>query len=81
MKLSKKQGFILFVLLVAITMSAVMSFGIISMRIGFPDNFLSIWWNDFLVGSVLAIPTSFIIVPLIKRWTDSLSDQGSQVSK
>lgn len=74
MKISKKQGFILFVLLVAITMSAVMSFGIIAMRIGFVSNFLNIWWNDFLIGTILAIPTSFIIVPLIKKWTDSISN-------
>ncbi|MBD3903321.1 DUF2798 domain-containing protein [Chryseobacterium muglaense] len=73
MKLSEKNAFILFVLLVSISMSAVMSFGIILLRLGFVEGFLRIWLSDFLVGCCLAIPTSFVLVPLLKKWTDNMS--------
>jgi len=75
MKLTKKQGTILFVLLISISMSAVMSFGIILLRLGWQEEFFKIWFNDFLVGCCLAIPTAFILVPLIKKLIDSITNE------
>jgi len=75
MKLTKTQGTILFVLLVSIAMTAVMSFGILLIRLGWQDNFLRIWFGDFLIGCSLSIPTGFTIVPLIKKVVDSLMDE------
>ncbi len=72
MKLSKTQAMILFVISVSVVMSAVMTFGMISIRFGFPKDFWKMWFGDFLIGTALAIPTSFIVVPLLKKWTDSL---------
>jgi hypothetical protein len=73
MKLSQKQGTILFVLLVSLAMTAVMSFGILFLRLGWRDDFLIIWFGDFLVGCCLSVPTGFTVVPLIKRWVDSIT--------
>lgn len=75
MKLTNKQGTILFALLVSISMSAVMSFGIILLRLGWQEGFFRIWFNDFLVGCCLAIPTAFILVPLIKKLIDSITNE------
>lgn len=73
MKLSKIQGTILFVLLVSIAMTAVMSFGILLLRLGWRADFLKIWIGDFLIGCCLSIPTGFTVVPLIKKWVDSMT--------
>ncbi len=62
----------MFVLLVSIAMTAVMSFGILLLRIGWRADFLKIWLGDFLVGCCLSIPTGFTVVPLIKKWVDGL---------
>jgi hypothetical protein len=68
MKLTLSQANLLFVLLVSIAMTAVMSFGILLMRVGWQANFLLIWLGDFLLGCCLSIPTGFLVVPLIRRW-------------
>lgn len=73
MRLSKTQGTILFVLLVSIAMTAVMSFGILLLRLGWSTDFLKIWFGDFLIGCCLSIPTGFTVVPLIKNWVDSIT--------
>jgi hypothetical protein len=75
MKLSKTQGTILFVLLVSIAMTAVMSFGILLLRLGWRDDFFKIWLGDFLIGCCLSIPTGFTVVPLIKKWVDSMTEE------
>jgi hypothetical protein len=75
MKLTKTQGTILFVLLVSIAMTAVMSFGILLLRLGWRADFLKIWIGDFLIGCCLSIPTGFTVVPLIKKWVDSMTEQ------
>jgi Protein of unknown function (DUF2798) len=75
MKLTKTQGTILFVLLVSIAMTAVMSFGILLLRLGWRADFLKIWVGDFLIGCCLSIPTGFTVVPLIKKWVDSMTEK------
>ncbi|TDK47924.1 DUF2798 domain-containing protein [Algoriphagus formosus] len=76
MKLTKTKGNILFVLLVSIAMTAVMSFGILLIRLGWQGNFLKIWLGDFLIGCCLSIPTGFTIVPLLKKLVDRLTVEG-----
>lgn len=73
MKLSKAHSAILFVTLVSIAMTAVMSFGILLLHMGWRADFFKIWLPDFLTGCCLAIPTGFIVVPLIKRMVDSIT--------
>lgn len=75
MKLTKTQGTILFVLLVSVAMTAVMSFGILLLRLGWQDNFLKMWFGDFLIGCCLSIPTGFTVVPLIKKWVDRMTEK------
>ncbi len=74
MKLSKTQGAILFALLVSISMTAVMSFGLSLIRLGWQENFLKIWFGDFLIGCCLSIPTGFTVVPILKKLVDKITE-------
>jgi hypothetical protein len=71
--ITKRQGNILFVLLVSLAMTAVMSFGILLLRLGWREDFMKIWLVDFLVGCMLSIPTGFILVPIIRKGIDSIT--------
>lgn len=74
MKLSKIQSIIVFTLLVSIAMSAIMSFGLLLVRIGWHPGFLRTWFFDyFLVDLWLSIPTGFTVVPLLKKLVDSVT--------
>jgi hypothetical protein len=46
------------------------------LRLGWRDDFLTIWLGDFLIGCCLSVPTGFTVVPLIKRWVDSMTDSS-----
>lgn len=70
MKLKPEQAHILFIFLVSIMMTAVMSLAILLLRIGFREDFFFIWMSDFAVGCLFSIPAGFILVPLIKKWID-----------
>jgi hypothetical protein len=75
MKLKRNQANILFVFLVSILMTAVMSFAILALRLGFIENFLLIWLSDFAIGCLFSIPTGFVVVPLLRRMIDSITEQ------
>jgi len=78
MKLSKVQSIIVFTLLVSIAMSGIMSFGLLLTRIGWQSHFLETWfWDYFLVELWLSIPTGFIVVPLLKKLVDNITEDGS----
>ena len=75
MKLSKNIANILFVFLVSVTMTAVMSFAILATRLGFSSDFFVIWLSDFLVGCLFSIPTGFLVVPLLKKGIDKITEE------
>ncbi|MGB3181223.1 MAG: DUF2798 domain-containing protein [Cyclobacteriaceae bacterium] len=75
MKLSKNIANILFVFLVSVTMTAVMSFAILATRLGFSSDFFVIWLSDFLVGCLFSIPTGFLVVPLLKKGIDRITEE------
>lgn len=75
MKLPKNIANILFVFLVSVTMTAVMSFAILATRLGFTSDFFIIWLSDFLVGCLFSIPTGFLIVPLLKKGIDRITEE------
>ncbi|NOT73514.1 MAG: DUF2798 domain-containing protein [Cyclobacteriaceae bacterium] len=71
MKLSKVQGIIVFTILVSLAMSAIMSFGLLLVRMGWKPDFMTIWfWDYFVVDLWLSIPTGFTVVPLLKKLVD-----------
>lgn len=73
-KLSKIQSIIVFTIVVSIAMSAIMSFGLLLVRIGLHEGFLNTWFfKYFLVDLWLSIPTGFIVVPLLKKLVDKIT--------
>jgi len=68
MKLSIKQTKLLSNILVSISMTIVMTAGMLYVHSGYCDNFFKLWLSDFLVGCLIAIPTGLLLVPIISKW-------------
>jgi len=68
MKLSIKQAKLLSNILVSISMTIVMTAGMLYVHSGYCDNFFKLWLSDFLVGCLIAIPTGLLVVPIISKW-------------
>jgi len=68
MKLSIKQTKLLSNILVSISMTIVMTAGMLYVHSGYCDNFFKLWLSDFLVGCLIAIPTGLLVVPIISKW-------------
>jgi len=68
MKLTIKKVNLLSNILVSITMTIVMTGGMLYMHSGYSDSFYKLWLNDFFVGCCIAIPTGLIIVPIINKF-------------
>jgi len=68
MKLSTKQAKLLSNILVSISMTIVMTAGMLYVHSGYCDNFFKLWLSDFLVGCLIAIPTGLLLVPIISKW-------------
>ena len=80
-KLSKMQSIVVFTLVVSIAMSAIMSFGLLLVRIGWHHGFLSTWFfKYFLVDLWLSIPTGFIVVPFLKKLVDKVTVEDNSKS-
>jgi hypothetical protein len=73
MKLSVKQANLLSNILVSISMTIVMTAGMLYIHAGYCDNFFKLWLNDFFLGCCIAVPTGLIIVPVVAKWTDQLT--------
>jgi hypothetical protein len=78
MKISKRQANLLSNILVSISMTVVMTGGMLYIHSGYFDNFFKFWLNDFFVGCCIAVPTGLLIVPIISKWTDQLTDHNTK---
>lgn len=74
MKLSIKQANLLSNTLVSISMTIVMTAGMLYVHSGYSDNFFKLWLNDLFVGCCIAIPSGLIIVPVISKQVGRLID-------
>jgi hypothetical protein len=74
MKITRKQAGILSNIIVSILMSAVMTTGMMLIHSGWFEGFLKVWVKDFALGCCLGIPTGFVIVPITKRWVESIKE-------
>lgn len=73
MKLTSNQAKFLSNILVSMSMTIVMTGGMLFIHSGYTNSFFKLWLNDFLVGCCIAIPTGLIIVPVIAKWTDNIN--------
>lgn len=74
MKFKPQQAHIVFIFLVYVMMTAVMSFAILTLRVGWNPDFILIWLADFAIGCLFSIPAGFLLVPLIKKWVDKRTE-------
>ena len=74
MKLSIKQANLLSNILVSISMTIVMTGGMLYVHSDYSDNFFKLWINDFFVGCCIAIPTGLLIVPMISKGVNGQTD-------
>lgn len=71
--LTQKQGNILSVLLISLLMTAVMTLGMALVMNPGDHHFGKHFLQNFILGSIIAVPTGFIIVPLVQSIIDRLT--------
>jgi len=71
---TKSQARLLSNISVSIAMTVVMNGGMLWVHSGYSVNFFKLWFNDFLVGCCIAVPTGLVIVPVISKWVDLHTD-------
>jgi hypothetical protein len=74
-KISRKQGKLLGILLISIFMTVLMSLGMLIAHRGIPHGFLKMWLNDFLIGCCIAIPAGYVLVPLTEILVDKITEK------
>lgn len=67
MKISKKQAPLVFSVLMALSMSLVMSFFMLLIKAGIRPGFLQMLLKDWALGFVVALLPSFLLPKLINR--------------
>ncbi len=73
--LTKTQGFILSIFLISLFMTAVMTLGMLAFTNGLSHIAFKIFWKNFIQGCIVAIPAGYVIVPLVQKLIDSISDK------
>jgi hypothetical protein len=67
MRINQKQYNIIFNVLMAILMSFFMSLFLTAVNIGLIPGFFLLWLKSFGLGTIVALPTTFVVVPLIHK--------------
>jgi hypothetical protein len=67
MKISPKYAGLMVTLILAITMSLVMSFFMVAMNLGFTEHFLFAWLRSWGLGFLIGFPTAALVVPVARR--------------
>ncbi len=75
-KITPKQGYFLGIFIISLLMTAVMSSGMIIIRKGITQSFLSNWRDDFAAGCCIAIPAGYILVPSIEKLMKILTNNN-----
>lgn len=73
MTINKKYYTILFATFVSVGMSFFMSLALTLINVGFVPNFWEIWLIAFVVSFWVSLPTSLILIPIIKKIVDKLT--------
>lgn len=76
MDLTEKQTKIIFGILMAFFMALAMSFIMVLINVGMVNAFFPIWMKSFVVGFIVAVPTSMIAAPISQRFIGKISKNG-----
>ncbi len=67
MKVSKAVYNGIFNVLIAVIMSAMMTLVLTIVNVGIVDGFIIIWLKSGLVACLVAIPVTFVTIPLVQK--------------
>lgn len=67
MKVTRTVYNAIFNILIAVIMSTMMSFVLTLVNVGMVDGFIGIWMQSLLVACLVAIPVTFITIPLVSK--------------
>lgn len=67
-----KKKKIAFAMIMGIVTTCIISFLLISINVGFTENFLKIWIKSWMLAYAIAIPAILLIAPRIERLVDRL---------
>ena len=67
MKIDKKYSGFLTLLIMVIALDSTMTFVMTSINVGWTEKFLQSFVNGWLIGIVVALPTSLAVLPFAKR--------------
>ena len=76
MKLTRTQGQFVFVLLMCIVMAGSISLVTNFLQLGFDSSlghFISKWLKAWVIGLAVAFPVALFVVPLVRKFVDSLT--------
>lgn len=76
MWLTKRQGDLLFVVLLAFGMSMVMSFFITLVNTSFDARLPQRWLKAWIISFAIAVPTALVLAPLCRRLANACSSRG-----
>lgn len=76
MSLTEKQTKIIFGILMAFFMALAMSFIMVLINVGLVKAFLPIWMKSFVIGFLVAVPTSMIAAPISQKIIGNISKNG-----
>lgn len=63
---------ITFALIMGIITTGIISFSLISINLGFTDNFMKVWLKSWGIAYMLVIPVILLIGPKVQKFTDRL---------
>ena len=67
MKIDKKYSGLLTAFIMVIALDSTMSFVMTSVNVGWTEVFLEKFVNAWIIGFVVALPTSIVVIPLARR--------------
>ncbi len=59
-------------ILMGFSLSLIMSFTMTVVMVGFTPIFMRAWFNGFVIGSIVSIPASLILGPIIAKTVESM---------
>lgn len=76
MMISQRHFQLLFIAIMATAMSAVMSFSMMLLNLGWHQDFILLWLKSFAVSTLIAIPTALIVGPIARKLASQLTKTG-----
>ena len=72
LKTSAKYRELLFAMLTSVVMSLIITFIITLANEGASQRFWEFWVRGFAISSILSIPISLVVIPLVRRFVDKM---------